>query len=189
MAILFPMIPHGSTTEIKINSSAVDQTPFLAGPVQRVARLGDKWSVRIECRKMFAKQAGPVIAALIGGLAELVIMTVPQPGIDTSAWTKGTIAAGVTGGRQITISGGGAAKIVGQLFSIERSGVHYLHQISAVAGNALTIQPALKTPLAGGETVDFANPKIMGFVAGNSASWTVGLAENVGLSFEIAEAF
>lgn len=189
MAITFPQIPFGSSTEIKLTSSAVDQTPFLAGPVQRVSRLGDKWSISIECRKMFARQAGPVIAACIAGLAEHVILRVPQPGIDTSQWSTGTIATAAASGRQIRISGGGAAKVVGQLFSIEKNAVHYLHQITAVSGNTLTIQPALKTPLAGGETMDFANPKIMGFVSGNSASWTVGLAENVGLSFEIGEAF
>ena len=189
MAITFPSIPFGSNTTIKINSSAVDQTPFLSGPVQRIARLGDKWSVSVECRKMFARQAGPVIAALIGGLSELVIFRVPQPGIDVTVWSMGTIAAAATGGRQIRINGGGAAKVVGQLFSIEKNGVHYLHQITAVTGNNLTIQPALKTPLIGSEPVDFANPKVMGFVTGNSASWTVGLAENVGLSFEIGEAF
>ena len=132
MAINFPIIPHGSTTEIKINSSAVDQTPFLSGPVQRIARLGDKWSVRIDCRKMFAKQAGPVIAALIAGLSDHVIMRVPQPGIDTSVWSIGSIAAAAASGRQIRITGGGAAKVVGQLFSIERNGIHYLHQITAV---------------------------------------------------------
>lgn len=189
MAITFPTIPFGSTTEIKLNSSAVDQAPFLSGPVQRIARLGDKWAVRIDCRKMFARQAGPVIAALIAGLSELVIMRVPQPGIVTTVWAVGSIATAATGGRQITISGGGAAKVVGQLFSIEKNGVHYLHQITAVTGNNLTIQPALKTAVASGDQVDFANPKITGFVAGNSASWTVGLAENVGLSFEIGEAF
>ncbi|QDK32669.1 hypothetical protein DM450_07710 [Sphingomonas sp. IC081] len=161
----------------------------MAGPVQRVSRLGDKWSISIECRKMFARQAGPVIAACIAGLAEHVIMRVPQPGVDTSKWSTGSIAAAVSSGRQITISGGGADKIVGQLISIEKNAIHYLHQITAVDGNKLTIQPALKAPLAGGEAVDFAAPKIMGFVSGNSASWTVGLAENVGLSFEISEAF
>lgn len=189
MAITFPQIPFGSKTDITLNSSVVEQKPFLSGPVQRVARLGDKWSVSVECRKMFARQAGPVIAALIGGLSEHVIMTVPQPGIDTSKWSTGTIAAAATGGRQIVISGGGAAKVVGQLFSILKNGVHYLHQVTAVTGNNLTIQPALKTPVASGDQVDFRAPKIMGFVSGNSQSWSVGLAENVGLSFAIDEAY
>ncbi|MBB4859469.1 hypothetical protein HNO88_002798 [Novosphingobium chloroacetimidivorans] len=188
MAIVFPQIPFGSNTEITLNTSAADLKPFLAGPVQRLARLGDKWSLKIECRKMFAKQAGPVIAALIAGLAELVIIDLPQPGIDTSKWTTGNIAAPATGGRQIVVSGGGAPKVVGQMISIERLGVHYLHQITAVNGANLTIQPALKTPLAAGEPVEFARPKLMGFVAGNAAGWTVGLAENTGLSFVIDEA-
>ncbi|MYL98404.1 hypothetical protein GR702_11580 [Novosphingobium sp. FGD1] len=189
MAITFPSLPFGSKTDITLNSSAVDHKPFLSGPIQRIARLGDKWSVAVDCRKMFARQAGPVIAALIGGLSDLVIMAVPQPGIDTSKWSAGTIAAAATGGRQITISGGGAAKVVGQLFSIEKASIHYLHQITAVTGNNLTIQPALKTPVAVGDTVDFKTPKIMGFVSGNSQSWSVGIAENLGLSFQIDEAY
>lgn len=189
MAITFPTIPHGSNTQVKLNTSAVDHTPFLSGPVQRIARLGDKWSLSIDCRKMFAKQAGPVIAALIGGLSEHVIIALPQPGIDVSKWTTGNIAAPATGGRQIVVSGGGAPQIVGQFISIERLGVHYLHQITDVNGANLTIQPALKTPLAGGEAVEFASPKLMGFVSGNSAGWSVGLAANVGISFEIVEAY
>ncbi|WP_334185082.1 hypothetical protein [Novosphingobium sp.] len=188
MAITFPSLPFGSTTEITLTSSATDHKPFLGGPKQRIARLGDKWSLRVDCRKMYPRQAGPIIAALLQGLNDQIIMTVPQPGIDTGVWTTGTIALAVTAGRSISVNGGGAEKVVGQLFSIEKNGVHYLHQITAVQGSTLTILPSLKVSLAGGETVNFGAPKIQGFVSGNSQSWSVGLAENLGLSFQIDEA-
>jgi len=137
---------------------------------------------------MYASQAGPIIAALIAGLSDQIIMVVPISGIDVSARSVGAVAQAVASGRQITVTGGGT-KEVGQLFSIERNGRHHLHQITAVAGNSVTFQPALKAPLAGGEAVDFKTPKIQGYVSGSSQNWTVGLAENVGLSFQIDEAF
>ena len=188
MAINLPSLPFGANTEIKLKSSAVDHTPFLGGPVQRISRLGDKWSVKIDCRKMYPSQSGPIITALLLGLSEKVLMTVPQPGIDTSQWADGQIFGAVAGGKTIVITGGGAAKQVGQFLSIVKNGVRYLHQVAAVAGNTLSIIPALKVSLDGGETVEFGAPKIEGFIAGNEQSWTVGLAENLGLSFEIGEA-
>lgn len=188
MATILPQLPYGTSTEYTLNSSSVDHKPFLSGPTQRVSRLGDKWSIKIECRKMYARQAGPIIAALIAGLADQIVMTVPQPGIDVSGRSTGTVAQAVAAGRQITVQGGGT-KEVGQLFSIERNGRHHLHQITSVAGNTVTFQPALKTPLSGGEAVDFKTPKLQGYVSGSSQNWTTGLAENVGLSFQIDEAF
>lgn len=187
MAVTFPTLPFGTTTEIALVSSAIDHRPYLGGPTQRLARLGDRWRLKVECRKMFASQAGPVIAALTQGLSDKLIVAIPQPGIDTSVWSNGTVNGAVTGGRTIVHAGGGAAKQVGQFISIIVSGKRYVHQITAVAGATLTILPALKVPLAGGETIEFGTPKMEGFIEGNEQSWTIGLAENLGVSFEIKE--
>lgn len=188
MAINLPTLPLGTNTEIKIRSNAVDHKPYLGGPTQRLARLGDRWTVKVDCRPMRTGQAGAVVAALVQGLADTVIYNVPQPGVNTAVWSNGTVNGAVSGGRVVVHAGGGAAKQVGQYVSIIVSGTRYLHMVTAVSGQTLTLFPSIKVPLAGGETMEFGSPKIQGFLAQPEQTWTIGLAENLGVSFEIEEA-
>lgn len=150
--------------------------------------MGDRWSISIECRPMHAAQAAAITAILTQGLSEKILVPVPQPGTNTGIWSNGTVNGLVSGGRTIAHSGGGGTKIVGQYISIIINGVRYLHQIIAVSGANLTLNPPLKRPLAGGETIEFAAPKLEGFVKGNEQSWRVGGLGQLNLSFEVTEA-
>lgn len=188
MAINLPTLPLGTNTEIKIRSNAVDHKPYLGGPTQRLSRLGDRWNVKVDCRPMHTAQAGAVVAALVQGLSDTVIYRVPQPGLNTAQWSDGQVDGAVSGGRIIDHTGGGAPKQVGQYISIIVDGTRYLHMVTAVSGQTLTIFPSLKVSLGGLETIEFGAPKIQGFLSGNEQSWTIGLAENLGVSFEIEEA-
>lgn len=188
MAIQFPLFPQGSSTEISLISSSVDLKPYMGGPQQRYSRLGDRWRLKVEMRKMHAAQAGPILATLVQGVGSKLLVPVHQPGLDTSVWSDGQVAQAVSGGRVVKHNGGGAAKQVGQFVSIIVNGVRFLHQITLVSGQDLTLYPMLKKPLIGGEVMEFGLPKIEGFSSGNEQGWTIGLALSVGVSFEIVEA-
>ncbi|HEY0011554.1 MAG TPA: hypothetical protein VGB79_01730 [Allosphingosinicella sp.] len=126
-------------------------------------------------------------ASLIQGLSEKVVCAIPQPGLDLTGISDTTAVAAGSGGKTLVVAGGGT-KIVGQYLSLVSGGVRYLHMVTAVAGNTLSIYPMLKVPIAGGETVELLSPKIEGFLDGNEQGWTLGLVENIGLTFVIVEA-
>lgn len=186
MAITIPTVPY-STTEITLTSSSTDQKPYLGGPIQRIARMGDRWSYKVDCRPMHARQAMTLIATLLMGLSDKVLIEVRQEGVDLRTYTDGTVS-GTAQGRTLTHAGGGAVKFVGQFFSVVKDGKRYLHQITAVNGQVLSFLPMLKVKLAGGETLEFGAPKLEGILKDNSQSWTVGMVANTGLTFTVREA-
>lgn len=186
MAILLPTLPPGSQTTITLKSSAIDQTPYLGGPVQRVGRMGDKWTYAVELRPMHVSQSRPLIALLTQGLTAKVLCPVVIKGIDLTNQTDVTAQSGA--GRAITVTGSMDGKTVGQFFSLVAGGVRYLHMVTGISGQTLTCNPPLKVTIAGGEVLEFQQPKIEGFLEGNEQSWTVGLVANVGLGFKINEA-
>lgn len=187
MATIIPRLPQASI-EITLNSLSTDQKPYLGGPVQRIARMGDKWSVKVEARPMHARQAGPIVVALMQGLSEKVIYEVRQAGVDLTGYSTNTVV-GTARGRSLTHNTDtGPAKFVGQFFNVVKDGVNYLHQITAVSGQTLNFYPMLKVGLTGGETLIFNEPKIEGFLNQNSQGWTVGMVANLGVSFTITEA-
>jgi hypothetical protein len=150
--------------------------------------MGDRWQIKIDCRPMDPVQAGPILSALAAGLNDKLLVRVPKYNLDVTKYSDGTVTSAVSGGRVINHTGGGAAKLVGQFCSIVIGGVRYLHQITAVSGQTLTILPSLKKPLVGGEVIEFGSPKIEGFISGTAQSWNLGLAMSVGVSFTVREA-
>lgn len=187
MAVVIPTLPDPASVEITLNSSATTQNPYLGGPQQRISRMGDKWSVKVECRPMHIRQASVLNAVLLQGLSEKVLLEVRETGQNLTAYSDGAVV-GSAAGRSLTHSGGGAAKFAGQFFSVVKNGVRYLHKITGVSGQVLTFLPMLKVPLTGGEVLEFGAPKIEGFLSGNSQSWTVGLVANTGVTFIVEEA-
>lgn len=188
MAILFPAFPDSVSTKITLRSSSADLNPHLGGPIQRVSRAGDRWLLDVDLQPMRVDQAGAIVAALVAGVGEKLLCPIKQNGLDLSGYSNGTVVGAVAGGTSLTHSGGGPAKKVGQFFSMVVGGVRYLHMITAVGGATLTFRPMLKKPLAGGEVLEFGDPKIEGFIDGNEQSWTIGRVANVGASFRILEA-
>lgn len=188
MAVAIPTFPQGTSTNITLRSSSVDLKPTFGGPTQRLSRLADKWLYDVQLRPMNSTQAGPYLAALAQGLSQTVVATVLQ-GQNLSAFNNtGTVVSNVTSGSILNIQNIGSTPFVGQFFSIIHGGVRYLHMITAIAGSQLTVIPALKTSITAGDVLEFAAPKIEGFIEGNEQSWTVGMVSNVGVSFKIVEA-
>ena len=185
MAVVIP--PHPAmSTNIELTSSSVDQKPVLGGPRQRVARLGDFWSYTVDLRPMHAWQSGPLIVRLLQGLSERVLCPVMVSGIDLTGQTDVTAVRGA--GKSLVVDGSTAGKSEGQFFSLVKDGVRYLHMVASVAENSITFTPALKVAITGGEILEFAEPKIEGFLSGNSQGWTTGMVGNVGMTFRIEEA-
>jgi len=187
MAVVIPSNFAASSTEITLKSSATVHNPTLGGPSQRIARMGDRWSYKCDVAPMRSREAAPFVATLLQGLSDKVIVEVRQDGVDLSAYSNGTVV-GAASGRSLDHAGGGPAKFVGQFFSVIKNGVRYLHQVTGVSGARLTFLPMLKVALVGNETLEFGNPKLEGFLDGNSQSWTVGRVANLGLTFTVTEA-
>jgi hypothetical protein len=182
-----PTYPQGTTTSITLRSSAVDLTPIMGGPTQRISRFADRWILEVEMRKMRIDQAGPIVNSLLAGLSEPLTAPIVE-GLDLSPWSDGAVSLAATGGTSLKITGGGAAKYVGQFFSIAKNGKRYLHRITSISEDNLSIFPALKTAVAVGDVLEFGAPKIQGFIDGNEQSWSVGLVAALGVSFKIVEA-
>lgn len=186
MAVSIPVYPAGSTTNITYRASAADQTPTFGGPAQRVARLGDKWVYSVSMRPMAFTQARVFLAALLQGVSAKVLCPVIISGLDLTNQVDVVAANG--SGKTLSFTGSNANKSVGQYFSIVGTdGVRYLHMVTASSGNTLSIIPALKRPIAGGELMEFKAPKIEGFLEGTEQTFTLSMVA-AGVTFSVVEA-
>lgn len=195
MAVTIPSFPAHQTQTLTLVTSAIDNTPQYSGPRQRVSRLGDRWKLDVVCRPLAYAQAVGVVAALVQGTSQRVVVPVQQPGLTIGSPGNPVAATAASGGTTVSASGFSASYAVqpGQYFSLVHGGKRYLHIITAAttatAGGAATlaIWPMLRTPLTAGDVLEFATPKIEGYLA-LSQAWSVGLAKSVGLTFVVEEA-
>ncbi|WP_395444056.1 hypothetical protein [Caulobacter sp. UC70_42] len=193
MTISIPSLPQHEAQELKLVSSATNATPQFGGPVQRISRLGDRFTLTVNTRKLSYTQGASVVAALLQGLSNKVTCPVQQPGLAIGSPGNPTVVSG--SGTTLTLTGftNGYAIRSGQLFSIVHGGKRYLHMATAAATAAggaatLTVFPMLRTPMTSGDAAEFANPQIEGFLADTSQGWSVGLSQAIGLTFSISEA-
>lgn len=195
MALSIPSLPPGSTTTVAIQSNALDLKPTFGGPIQRASRLGDKWTIEVTCRPMNYTQAMTLTAVLVQGSSEKVIFDFPQPGL--AIGNPGTPR--VNGASQLgnsLIADGFTANYPirqGQFFSIVIGGIRYLHQArSAVTANAsgqvtIPVYPLLRKSPADNDVLEFAQPKIEGWLKAGGQNWTISLVRAVGVTFQISE--
>ena len=134
---------------------------------------------------MHAAQSRPLVTAIRAGLSSKILCPVIIAGIDLTGQTDCTAQSGA--GKSITVTGVTSTKEVGQFFSLVANGVRYLHEVTAINGQVLSINPSLKVAIGGGEILEFAVPKIEGFLDGVDKDVTIGMIGNVGLSFRINE--
>lgn len=193
MAISIPSLPQHENQELKLVTSATNNTPQFGGPVQRVSRLGDRFTYAVNTRKLSYVQGASVIAALIQGLSNKVVCPVQQPGLAIGTPGNPTVLGG--SGTTLNLTGftNGYQIRAGQLFSLVHGGKRYLHMATADAtanGGAvsLSIFPMLRTAVTSGDVAEFATPKIEGFLSDTSQGWSVGLSQAIGLTFSISEA-
>lgn len=171
-------------------SSSVELKPYLGGNTQRISRLSDRFSYEVTCQPMHLVQAGKLVAALIQGLSEKVSCRVFQDGFPYDDYTDNQPlgAAAAAGANQLVLTNTGKPPLVGQFVSVRKSNVHYLHMITAVSGNTVTVAPNLKTSFSTTATAYLKTPRIEGFIDGNEQAWDIGMVSNLGVTFRVVEA-
>lgn len=193
MAIVLPT----NVAPVSYSPSLVDfggeLTPALGGPVQRINRLGDRWSVQVQMPAMDADEARIWISRLVQGRKSSCLLAWPQP---TAIGGEGAprVNGGSQAGTSLAIDGLPAGKSIveGAFFSIVGPDRRYLHQVvaAAVASGSgavtLSIEPALRIIPADNAVVELATPMIDGMVQGG-VSWSVDMAAEYGLSFTLVE--
>lgn len=190
--VSIPSLPQHETQELKLQSSAVTPTQTFGGPTQRISRLGDRFTLTVSTRRLSYTQGASVVASLLQGLSNKVAVPIQQPGLAIGTPGNPTVVGG--SGTTLNLTGftSGYAIRAGQVFSIVHGGKRYVHIAAAGAsapGGAVSLQiyPMLRTPVTSGDVVEFAAPKIEGFLADTSAGWSVGLAQSIGLTFSVVE--
>lgn len=183
MSVALPTAPRGTKWTPRFMRYGGDLTPVLGGPVQRIGRLGTRFSYQVDLPPMSKAIAAAWIAAIAQADAtnDTLRLVVPQL-TDGSAVTGRTAVSGVGAGLVIS-SGAGVA--VGQLFSFVVAGHSYLHLVTSVSGSNLGVSPLLRVNPAG-VALEFNSPAVDGF-APDGANWTLEMLRFVGVSFAVNE--
>ena len=175
--------------------NGVDQQPVLGGESQRLSRLGDRFAMAVVLRKMKYRDAMRWLRARIQAFTDTVVYPVYQKGFSPGRPGTPLVNGGSQSGTSLVCDGFRAnyKGFDGQYFSIIISGKRYLHMLTAdfiaSSGGAATISflPMLRATPADNAVLEFAQPKIEGFVQGNQADWEPERTRLEGLSFTIVE--
>lgn len=196
MAVTLPTTSGPRMMTPRLVSRRRDLEPTFNGPTSRIRRIGSRWAIDFEYPPMPYSEAMEWVAALTSAEADTVILAIPQPGFDTGAPGTPLVNGGSQLGSVIDLDAFTPVHVVraGQWFNLTISGQLYLYQVAsetvATTGGvmaALPINPMIRRSAADNSAVDFAEPKIEGFLSGNEGGWTVDVARTVGLSFTITE--
>lgn len=192
-----PDWPAPASAEPALIDFGGELTPSLGGPVQRIERMGSRFSLAVTMPPMkFDKVAREWLVKLMkakqeGGRLEWPMLDF-SPGLPGS-----TIAVNGAGqsGRTLNVDGAPEGYVfrVGQPFNIISGGVYYLHFVTSevivgAPGTAsLSIEPMLRVSPSDGALLEVGTPKIEGFISGNELPWSMDVARIIGLSFTITE--
>jgi len=170
--------------------------PALGGPVQRIERPGSRWALRVETPPMPVEPDGRRWSARIARAKRAgALIEIPQPGLTIGNPGAPVVNGSFASGRLIQLGGLAPGYLLreGQWLSFIVGGRRYVDQIvsdvSASAGGiaAIAIQNLLRVPLAGGEQVEVASPKIEGWLEDNF-SFPIDVARMTSFGFTITEA-
>lgn len=195
MAITLPVSPAPRSITPRLISKRRDLEPMLGGLVSRVRRLGSRWAIDFDFPPMGYADAMAWVAALTSAEADTVVLAIPQPDFDPGAPGAPLINGSGQLGALLNLDGftEAYAARAGQWLNVTASSRLYLYQVAAdkvAAGgvmNGLAINPMIRRSAPDNSPVEFASPKIEGFLSGRETSWTVDLARTVGLSLTITE--
>lgn len=181
MSVTLPALPRQTRVSPSYRDFSARLTPPSGGQEQRVARLGDRWSVRYVLPPMGEAQALAFIAAQARATAEgaTVRGVLPRSG-DAPTGVTGVGAANAT----LLTASSATGLAVGMFFSFEAGGHAFLHQVTGLTGAVLNIAPRLRAGANG--ALNFVEPVVEGFLDGG-ITWDVERLVHSGVSFTISE--
>lgn len=174
-------------TEVRATPQLMDfgvmLDPPLGGPSQRVGRLGNRWAVEFsEMDTLTGDCARTLLAQLVKARTqgERVITSWPQEAYDVSIGTP-LVNGGSQAGSSLIVDGlrAGCTIPAGLFFSVTVSGRSYLYLLTdAVTANGsgqatLSIGPLLRASPADNAPLNFSNPQVEGFPAGDNLQWVL----------------
>lgn len=195
--IVLPTYPAPAQAQASLMDFGVFLTPPLGGPVQRVSRLGNRFSLSVTMPPLVNRDAGRVfVSRLIRGKTEGVRMLFPMLGFDPGNSGSPVVNGANQTGRILNIRGAAAGYVFqeGQFFSIFTGGRHHLvtadvdTTVGAGGTVALSISPIIRVAHADGDLLHVSTPSIEGFIMGESQSWEMSVEHHIGLNFAIVEA-
>lgn len=184
MAVDFPSVPEAEAATPTYRDFSAVSTPPSGGQEQRVARLGDRWTVTFAMPSMGEDCLLKFVAVQTRArtLGETVRMAMPRKG----AAPEAVVATGNINAAVVNANAAGSTTVIaiGMFFSFITAGHAYLHQVTSIDGGVLGIAPRLRAPLNG--ALNFAAPIVEGWLTGDTA-WSVERLADTGLAFTIAE--
>ena len=183
MAINLPVNPSPASAKFRYLEYGARLSAPLGGSTQNIMRLGDRLAMDVTLPPMTEEQANNWIAAHLEAKAtgQTVRMRVPSPVGPTPV-----TMSGIANQASATVLTGDLSQIKrGQWFTYQAAdGFLYLHKITRVSGSTIGVSPRLRRSFNGGVSMDY--PAIEGWLD-TGFEWDVGVAQIVGLSFNITE--
>lgn len=196
MSVLLPNDPLPNTAVPELLSWGGVLSPPGGGADQRLNRLGDRYQLSVTLPPRLSGEVLRVyLARLRRALTAGAIMSFPQPDLVIGEPGAPFVSGAGQSGSSINLGGFAPGYVVceGQFFSIVHNGRRYIHSADAqVAANGsgnitLPITPMLRIRPANGAICEFKDPKIEGFLTGNSVAWTFTRAKTTPPTFVIKE--
>jgi len=170
--------------------------PPFGGVTQRLDRLGSRHSVDCVAPARAMEPNGRLwIARLKRAKREGAIIAFPQVGFDPGNPGTPVVAAAVTAGNTVPLSGltSGYRLHEGQWLTIFHAGRRYLYSINTeivgTSSGTATIQvtPFLRTQLSQGDVINLSEPEMEGWLAGDEFAWSPDTDRTVSLKFTVTE--
>jgi hypothetical protein len=192
------VMPYPWEADPKLSEPGSDMVPPLGGRMQRISRLGARWSVAFSGMPALGLATARQLIALrtqARANAQTLVFLWPQPAFTAAIGAPAVNAAGQFGS-SLVCSGFAAGVTIpaGTFFSVIYNGRNNLHATSAAVtasgGGAATlpIWPMLRGSPANAQGLAFAAPAIEGFVQGKSEDWELQMLAWTGLpSFTVSE--
>jgi len=176
-AVTLPTTPSVRVADPMLIDFGSDMVPILGGPVQRVNRMGSRYSLTVELPPVKEEPNARIWASALRQAKQLgAIFTVPQPGLTIGSPGTPLVNGAHTGGTSLSIKGLSSTYALkqGQFLSIIHSSRRYLYAVAADAtasgGNVtVTLETMLRTALANNDVIEIATPKIEGYLDGDPA--------------------
>ncbi len=193
-------LPYPWSASARLMEPVNDVTPPMGGPMQRIGRLGARFSVTFSEMPALGVACGRAILAARAkarATGDTCLIAWPQPQFTGSIGAPVVNGAGQLGTRLVVkgLTASTPLLTAGTVFSMSVGGRTYLHMLTADAtvdgsGNStLSIGPLLRASPADAASLNFAQPAIEGFIQGHQEDWTLTRLAYVGLPpFTVMEA-